>query len=258
MTDGEWLLISEFARRTRLPVSTLRYYDRVGLLRPAEVDPDSGYRRYHDDQVAAAVTIAGLRAINSAPEVIARILRGGPTAATAIAAERRRLAEEISERTLGLAYLDAYLDQLDRPVTGAEVRHVRLAPGRVPALHFTTDAAALTSTITRRIATLRGQLRRRRRLPARPTWGALLPLDVDEQVAGHVFVRAPVPPADALASIALPHGRAIELTHDGPHGTLPHAYHRLLGEAHRQGLRVTGPVVEEYHPDRTRLVVPVR
>lgn len=29
---GRLLMISEFARRRRLPVSTLRYYDKIGLL----------------------------------------------------------------------------------------------------------------------------------------------------------------------------------------------------------------------------------
>ncbi len=40
------LPIGDFSRATHLSVKTLRYYHRVGLLEPAEVDPDTGYRRY--------------------------------------------------------------------------------------------------------------------------------------------------------------------------------------------------------------------
>ena len=38
------LPIGRFARATRLSVKALRHYDELGLLRPAFVDPSSGYR----------------------------------------------------------------------------------------------------------------------------------------------------------------------------------------------------------------------
>ncbi len=36
--------IGESARRSRLSPKALRLYNRLGLLPPAQVDPDSGYR----------------------------------------------------------------------------------------------------------------------------------------------------------------------------------------------------------------------
>lgn len=38
--------IGEFSRLTQIPVKTLRYYDEIGLLRPARVDRLTGYRYY--------------------------------------------------------------------------------------------------------------------------------------------------------------------------------------------------------------------
>jgi hypothetical protein len=40
------LSIGEFARLSRLSAKALRRYDQLGLLKPARVDPDSGYRWY--------------------------------------------------------------------------------------------------------------------------------------------------------------------------------------------------------------------
>ena len=40
------LSIGDFSVITHLSIKTLRYYHRVGLLEPAEVDPHTGYRRY--------------------------------------------------------------------------------------------------------------------------------------------------------------------------------------------------------------------
>ena len=44
--------IGEFASISRVTVRLLRYYDEIGLLKPALVDPASGYRSYNLDQVA--------------------------------------------------------------------------------------------------------------------------------------------------------------------------------------------------------------
>ena len=53
--------IGRFARLTGLTVKALRHYDEVGLLRPASVDPESGYRLYAPDQMRRAEAIQRLR-----------------------------------------------------------------------------------------------------------------------------------------------------------------------------------------------------
>ena len=53
--------IGRFARLTGLTVKALHHYDDVGLLRPAAVDPGTGYRSYSADQVRRAETIRKLR-----------------------------------------------------------------------------------------------------------------------------------------------------------------------------------------------------
>ena len=53
--------IGEFARRSRLSAKALRLYDGLGLLPPARVDEDSGYRFYEPGQLGQARLIAALR-----------------------------------------------------------------------------------------------------------------------------------------------------------------------------------------------------
>jgi PPM family protein phosphatase len=57
------LTIGAFARAARLTPKALRLYDEGGLLPPAAVDPESGYRFYHPSQLARARLIAKLRHI---------------------------------------------------------------------------------------------------------------------------------------------------------------------------------------------------
>jgi DNA-binding transcriptional MerR regulator len=53
--------IGTVARLAQVSVRTLRYYDELGLLRPAWVDPDTGYRWYSPDQLQRLHRIIALR-----------------------------------------------------------------------------------------------------------------------------------------------------------------------------------------------------
>ncbi len=55
--------IGEFARLSRLSPKALRLYDELGLLVPAEVDAETGYRWYADTQLERARVVALLRRI---------------------------------------------------------------------------------------------------------------------------------------------------------------------------------------------------
>ena len=57
----ELVTIGTFARMAQLSTKALRHYDALGLLRPAAVDSDSGYRYYRPAQVERARLIAWLR-----------------------------------------------------------------------------------------------------------------------------------------------------------------------------------------------------
>ncbi len=75
--------IGEFARRSRLSAKALRLYDELGLLPPAEVDPDSGYRWYAAGQLDSARLVASLRQIGVPLAQIQLILSLEPEAAAA-------------------------------------------------------------------------------------------------------------------------------------------------------------------------------
>ena len=57
----ELLAIGDFARMTLLSVKTLRRHQEIGLLEPAWVDPDSGYRYYAPEQVPTAPVVRRFR-----------------------------------------------------------------------------------------------------------------------------------------------------------------------------------------------------
>lgn len=56
------ITIKEFAKLCKCNTQTLRYYDRINLLKPIKVDPWSGYRYYEESQAFDFIKIKNLQA----------------------------------------------------------------------------------------------------------------------------------------------------------------------------------------------------
>lgn len=68
--------IGLFSKINKVTVKTLRYYDEVGILQPAFVDEENGYRYYTSDQLPALHRIIALRQIGFSIDEILAILKG--------------------------------------------------------------------------------------------------------------------------------------------------------------------------------------
>lgn len=66
--------IGEFSRIGSVTIETLRHYDALGLLKPAHVDPFTGYRYYSAGQLPRLNRIIALKEVGFSLEEIARIL----------------------------------------------------------------------------------------------------------------------------------------------------------------------------------------
>jgi DNA-binding transcriptional MerR regulator len=75
------LPIGDFSRASHLSVKTLRHYHRIGLLEPAEVDPETGYRRYRTEQIPVAQIIRRFRDLEMPLEEIHAVLSASDVAA---------------------------------------------------------------------------------------------------------------------------------------------------------------------------------
>src|SRR5215472_17057309 len=66
--------IGEFARHGRVSVRMLRHYDAIGLLRPAAVDPASGYRFYRAGQLSRLNRLIALKDLGFTLQQVQSIL----------------------------------------------------------------------------------------------------------------------------------------------------------------------------------------
>ena len=107
--------IGRFSRLTGLTVKALRHYSELGLLRPASIDPDNGYRFYTAAQVLRAEAIRTLRRLEVPLDDISLLLVADDPA------EVRRLLIDHQRRTaLRSAELKAILQGLQPLIDGKD------------------------------------------------------------------------------------------------------------------------------------------
>jgi DNA-binding transcriptional MerR regulator len=110
--------IGRFARLTGLTVKALRHYDEIGLLRPAGVDPETGYRSYEPEQAERAETIRMLRQLEMPLDDITRVLDSNdPALHKRLLVDRQR---RTAERQVQLKWirqrLQSLIDEKESPV----------------------------------------------------------------------------------------------------------------------------------------------
>ena len=244
MTGPQSLMpIGGLARLSRLSVKALRLYDAEGLLVPAWVDPDSGYRYYRAEQVRAATTIALLRSLDIPLAVVREVLRAPDAEALAavLDAERERAARDLAAREQALRSIERLArspDALSYDVTIGPQRPRRLVGLTAPV--STERIGPETAALCVRAAKLLG--------PGEIS--TIYPLDLEETFALTAGIVG-APPADGAEEHALPGGVWASTLHVGPYEELAVAYLALLEHLRERGHEPRAPMVETYLTDPT-------
>jgi DNA-binding transcriptional MerR regulator len=107
--------IGEFARMGTVSIRTLRHYDEIGLLRPAQVDPETGYRSYSADQLGQLNRIIALKDLGFSLTQAGKLL-GGITVEELrgmLALRRAQLEQELDAYTSRLLGVEARLRYIE-------------------------------------------------------------------------------------------------------------------------------------------------
>ena len=122
------LTIGDFAEQARLTPKALRIYDEIGLLRPADVDPLNGHRRYRAGQVRVARLIGMLRGADMSLAEIGLLLADLDRDRELATARLERHLMELEARHTGrrflIRHIHAILREEDQPMFPIQTRHV--------------------------------------------------------------------------------------------------------------------------------------
>ena len=108
--SGALYKIGMFAAMNHVTVKTLRFYEEQGLLTPALIHPETGYRYYTLSQMAVLHQITALKLAGFTLEEIA-LLNGGADEESLLLKKKSQLLAKIAELTRQIAVVDGYLSQ---------------------------------------------------------------------------------------------------------------------------------------------------
>ncbi len=228
--------IGQFARLAKVSIRTLRHYDEVGLLRPAHVDADSGYRSYRAGQLAELNRILVLKDLGFTLAEITRLVESGVSgeelvgmwrlrqaeAERAAADERRRLDRMAARIELWTG--DLNMNDTDTAIVVKPLDASRVVVASADVDGFDIDFAPIFDQL---YGTVFGELGRLGIAPAGPS-GAFYEARDDGRV--DIFAAVPVAPdaevdSDVVEVRMLPAAeRAATLIHHGNMATCERSY----------------------------------
>ena len=244
------LSIGDFSRATHMTVKTLRHYHDIGLLEPAEVDPQTGYRRYAAEQIPTAQVVRRFRDLGMPLEEIRTVLAASDmeTRNRHISAHLHRLEDDLGRTQRAVASLR---DLLTPPTSGNAPRIELCNVGAVRAAAVTATvgvedvAAWFQGALGELFATVADQGLRES--------GHAGGVYADELFTLHrgqatVFVPCdgPVRPVGRVEPLLVPAAELAVIEHCGPPSEVDLAYGALAAHVSRHALAVTGPIREYY------------
>lgn len=240
--------IGEFSRLTGLTVKTLRFYHEKGILVPACVDDQTGYRYYCDRQIDRARIITSLRGLEFTLEQISSIL--GNQDETDILDHLEQQKALLDEKMRKYKLIVSSLDQIIR-----NEREARMA------MHNSTFEVEEKTLDTLLIAGVRLKghysdsgkgFSRIGKALGRHICGKCFLLHYDtefrEQEADFEACM-PVRNGEDVEGISvreLPGGRCVSLMHKGPYEEMSRSYARIMTYIKEKGYEILMPTREVY------------
>jgi effector-binding domain-containing protein len=242
------LKIGEFSRLSQTPVSTLRYYDDIGLIKPVEVDGFTGYRYYSAEQLPKLNRINVLKDLGLSLTEIVQLTANDPSAPELrVILERHRVesVKTIETEQSRLRRLEAWLEHLteERTMDTYDVTIKKVNPQLAVCLRRVVPAynseGELWGELCGYLGTLKGV---KYTGPAMTIFydGEYKEKDVDIELA--MPLTASIPEYGDIKVRTLPgHDQMACVLHKGPFDTINNAYQFMLQWIEKNHYQVAGP-----------------
>lgn len=242
------LAIGDFSRATHLSVKTLRNYHRLGLLEPAQVDVETGYRRYTSDQIPTAQIIRRFRDLDMPLEEIAAVLEAPDvrTRNDLLAGHLGRLEIELAQTRAAVSSLRSLLQG---PPPALDVTHRTEPSIQSAAISSVVDLGDLSTWFQGALGELYATVDAQR-IGADGPPGAVIANEFFSDERGEITVFLPIAgsvrPIGRVAPTRLPATELATIVHRGSHDDVDRSYGALASYVSQRALAVDGPIRERY------------
>lgn len=245
-SDNTLYKIGMFAAMNRATVKTLRFYEEQGLLQPALIHPETGYRYYTLSQMAVLHQITALKMAGFTLEDIARI-NAGADEQKLLLKKKAELLTKIAELTRQIAIVDGYLSKqkigLSNPVLIKTIPETIVAAmkTRIESYDRLFDAMPKMGAVMESVGCECA-------LPAYCFTNYLEPVYKDEDILVELCesVTAVKKERDGLYFKVMPSVQAACIFHRGSYNTFSESYETVLKFIEENGYEIAGAIRESY------------
>jgi len=250
------LRIGYFSRISQVSIQTLRYYDKLGLLRPAYVDPFTGYRYYSIDQLPRLNRILALKDLGLSLEQIVSLLETDITADEMRGMLRLRqaqLADQMQEMRAQLAQVEARIRSIEQegtmPAYDVVLKTIEpvLIAGRRIIVTENVDYPVGLPEAFQEVYAYTNEHRVDPNGCGIAIWYTPVSATTNEAVEAAVLLKEPIPSNDRITVHELPQVEVAAVVYQGDMKDFMQGYQAVLTWIETNGYEVTGPFREVYH-----------
>lgn len=238
--------IGMFAAMNHVTVKALRFYEEQGLLMPALIHPETGYRYYTLSQMAVLHQITALKLAGFTLEEIAHINSGADEEAVLLKKKAELLAK-IADLTRQIAVVDGYLSKkktdLSAPVLIKTIPETTVAYMRIRLESYDSLFDRMPE-----MGVLMEKAGCKCALPEYCFTGYLEPGYRDGDILVEICesVVAAKKETGELRFKTLPEVQAACIFHKGSYRTFPESYEAVLRYIEENGYEIAGEIRESY------------
>lgn len=247
------LKIGLFSKLSRVSIRMLRYYDEMGLLHPAYIDPESDYRYYREDQLPQIGWITALRGMGFSLADVCRMTEIGHDAeklAPYFETRRRELEADAAKTARQLLLLESARNRLGKEDIMQYNVTIKTIPERYAAcVHTTIPCYSEEGSVWK---TLCEETDGMRLVPDEPCYCAVTFLDGeykehDVEIEAWKTVKGSYPDTAHVKFRTLPAVTVASCTFRGPYERIGEVYAAIAAWIADNGYECDGPMFNIYH-----------
>ena len=242
--------IGLFSKLSQVPVKTLRYYDEIGLLEPAEIDSFSGYRYYSVTQLPRLNRILALKDLGLSLNQIAQLLteelpieqlRG------MLRLKQVEIQQRMGQEEEKLARVAARLRQIEQEnkMSNYDVVIKKVEPQRIASVRDVIPSYPEQGHLWQELETVLDRSKIKSTGPCLTLYHSDEP-KIDAEVCEPIAEDVSLPKNTRVQTRELPAAEVAAVIHHGPFNTLSESYEAVLKWIEANGYQINGPGREIY------------
>ena len=242
--------IGLFSKLSQVPVKTLRYYNEIGLLEPAEIDRFTGYRFYSVTQLPRLNRILALKDLGLSLNQIARLLteelpveqlRG------MLRLKQVEIQQQMQQEEEKLDRVAARLRQIEQEnkMSNYDVVIKKVEPQRIASMRDVIPSYPEQGHLWQDLETVMVQNQIKSTGPCLTLYHSDEP-KIDAEVCEPIAEDISLPQNTQVQTRELPAVVVAAVIHHGPFNTLSESYEAVLKWIEANGYQINGPCREIY------------